>query len=220
MAPSNPQLTSVTKALVNAISRNSGLLMLISLITTALIASTYLGTRERIEEQKLLLRFKALREIVPNIQPGTHLNNHTISLQHPLLGYKDEKLAYQIVEHGQVNATVFTVVAPDGYTGAIELLMGVKPNGVLHGMRVISHRETPGLGDKIELRKSQWIEGFRGKSLDNPAEPLWDVKRHGGEFDQFTGATITPRAVVTAARNALKYTAQNHARLFNLQNHD
>jgi electron transport complex protein RnfG len=105
-------------------------------------------------------------------------------------------------------------VAPDGYSGTIRLLVGINLDGSLSGVRTLAHRETPGLGDKIEAERNDWILGFDGKSLDNPSLASWQVKRDGGAFDQFTGATITPRAVVKAVRNSLIYYRDNHAALF------
>ena len=96
-------------------------------------------------------------------------------------------------------------VAPDGYSGSIQLLVAVLADGSLAGVRVLAHKETPGLGDKIELKKSPWIQSFTGKSLQNPDEAGWGVKKDKGQFDQFAGATITPRAVVKAVHHALQY---------------
>jgi len=100
-------------------------------------------------------------------------------------------------------AAVFTSVVPDGYSGPIKLLVAVRSDGTRGGVRVVSHKETPGLGDKVEERKSDWVFGFRDKSLDNPPLERWKVKRDGGDFDQFTGATITPRSIVNAVKNTL-----------------
>ena len=93
--------------------------------------------------------------------------------------------------------------------GRIELLVGIDRNGVLAGVRAITHKETPGLGDKINTNVSDWIFGFAGKSLNNPDASGWKVKKDGGEFDQFTGASVTPRAVVAAVYRALQYFQEN-----------
>ncbi len=106
------------------------------------------------------------------------------------------------------------VVAPDGYSGDIRLLVGILANGELAGVRVLNHRETPGLGDAIETRRSDWIRQFAGLSLDAPPANAWTVRKDGGEFDQFAGATITPRAVIKAVRQALVFFEQNQAILF------
>jgi electron transport complex protein RnfG len=104
----------------------------------------------------------------------------------------------------------------DGYSGRIDLLVGIRANGELAGVRITNHRETPGLGDKFEVGKGQWIFSFEGKSLSMPAPEGWAVRKDGGEFDQFVGATITPRAVVRAVRNALLYFQQNRDELLQL----
>ncbi|MBT8062568.1 MAG: electron transport complex subunit RsxG, partial [Gammaproteobacteria bacterium] len=111
-------------------------------------------------------------------------------------------------------AVIMQVVAPDGYNGDIKLLVGVYADGSISGVRVVSHRETPGLGDPIEHQRSDWILDFNGRSLGNPEPAGWAVRRDGGVFDQFTGATITPRAVVEAVERALRYFEARHEYLF------
>ena len=106
------------------------------------------------------------------------------------------------------------VTAPDGYNGDIRLLAAIDVTGTVLGVRVVSHRETPGLGDPIEVERSDWVLGFTGKSLLSPQGKSWAVKRDGGEFDQFTGATISPRAVVKAVHNTLLYFKTNQKSLF------
>jgi electron transport complex protein RnfG len=106
------------------------------------------------------------------------------------------------------------VTARDGYSGDVNLIVGVNVDGTIAGVRALSHRETPGLGDKVDLKKSDWILGFNGKSLVNPTLARWTVKKDEGEFDQFTGATITPRAVVAATLRALQYAQANKTAIF------
>ena len=113
-----------------------------------------------------------------------------------------------------VVAVIIPAVAPDGYTGDIELIVGVNNDGTVAGVRALAHRETPGLGDKVDIKKSDWIRGFEGRSLDNPKLEGWAVKRDKGEFDQFTGATITPRAVVAATLRVLQFAQANRTSLF------
>ena len=121
---------------------------------------------------------------------------------------------YRARKEGVPVAAAFRIVAPDGYAGDIELMMGVSAQGAITGVRVINHHETPGLGDEIEAQRSDWILGFAGKSLANPRESGWRVKRDGGEFDQFTGATITPRAVVGAVQRGLKFFQRHREQVF------
>ena len=116
-----------------------------------------------------------------------------------------ETQVYLAKKHQQLTAVCFKFVAPDGYAGPISLVMGVDRNGEILGVRVIAHVETPGLGDKIEITKTKWVLGFNGKSLDNLVLEQWAVKKDGGVFDQFAGATITPRKVVQAIRRGLEF---------------
>ena len=111
-------------------------------------------------------------------------------------------------------AALFRTVAKDGYSGSIHLLVGVKTNGELLGVRALAHKETPGLGDEINLSRSDWILGFNQRSLDNPILEDWAVKKDGGIFDAFTGATITPRAVVGEVKKTLLYFRDHQDELF------
>lgn len=120
---------------------------------------------------------------------------------------------YLATKTGRPVAVAFQVTG-QGYSGAIQIMLGVDVEGRILGVRVVSHAETPGLGDKIELGKSDWILGFDGLSLTNTPEELWHVKKDGGRFDQFTGATITPRAVVKAVHDGLAFYQHHRRELF------
>ena len=120
---------------------------------------------------------------------------------------------YRARRHGQVQAVCYQVSAPGYGNSAMVMVIGVDRNGTLLGVRVISHAETPGLGDKIELSKSDWILRFNGRSLNDPPPSGWAVKKDGGVFDQFTGATITPRAVVKSVKGGLEFFAAHRAKL-------
>ncbi len=131
----------------------------------------------------------------------------------PLLGGKGPSALYVARRAGRVRGLAFEVVAPNGYSGTIQLLVGMDREGRLAGVRVLAHKETPGLGDPIEEARSGWIHGFAGKTLGDPGPKGWAVKKDGGVFDQFTGATITPRAVVQAVHKTLRYFEQHRAEL-------
>jgi electron transport complex protein RnfG len=131
-----------------------------------------------------------------------------------LLGSSEPQLAHRVRRSGETVAVLVNAVAPDGYSGPIRLLVAVDARGRLLGVRVLEHRETPGLGDLIEERRSGWIRGFDGRALGDPPAARWQVRKDGGDFDQFTGATITPRAIVRAVRDALEYVARHHDELF------
>ena len=132
----------------------------------------------------------------------------------PLLGTSEPVAVYRARKAGQPVALVISPIAPDGYNGSIKLLVGINSDGTLSGVRVVGHRETPGLGDAIDESRSGWIHIFDNKSLGNPLPERWKVKKDGGDFDQLTGATITPRAVVKAVRQALLYYRDNQEALF------
>ncbi|MCB1689864.1 MAG: electron transport complex subunit RsxG [Halioglobus sp.] len=199
-----------------SITRNSLLLALFAVCTTALIAGTYLLTKDDIAEQKRLAEEKALLEIVPRTRHDNSMLDDTLPVGpgDAGLGLSEEKRVYIARQDGKVVAAIIPVVAPDGYTGEIELIVGVNTDGTIAGVRALSHRETPGLGDKVDTKKSDWILGFSGRSLGNPTLDGWAVKKDKGVFDQFTGATITPRAVVAATLRALQFAQANRKVLF------
>ena len=195
--------------------RGAALLSIFAVFGTGLVALTHELTRDRIADNQQRYLLRSLHEIVPEDAYDNAPYEDTLSIAAPTLGDRDEQtLVYRVRRDGKAVAAIFRVVAPDGYSGAILLLVGVYANGELAGVRAIAHRETPGLGDDIETDRSDWILGFQGKSLASPPLQGWAVKRDGGEFDQFTGATITPRAVVKAVRNALLYFRDHRDELF------
>lgn len=160
---------------------------------------------------------EALLHSLQTVLAGTVYDNDptadTIQLHDTGLG-PEAVTIFRARNHDKPVAAVITAIAPDGYNGNIKLLIAVHTDGTLAGVRVVSHKETPGLGDDIEAERSNWILTFAGKSLAQPEPKLWAVKRDGGSFDQFTGATITPRAVVKAVKNALHYFAANQSVIF------
>ena len=184
--------------------RNSLVLGLFAIVTVGLVAFIQQGTAERIAQAERQARVDALAQILPDGSYDNALLDSQRELRHALLGPRPVP-AWVATREGQPAAVILQATAPDGYSGAIHLLIGIQADGRLTGVRVIGHKETPGLGDKIELAKNAWIRGFDGKSLDEPAESGWAVKKDGGQFDQFAGATITPRAVVKAVHQALRY---------------
>jgi electron transport complex protein RnfG len=194
----------------------SGLfLWLFAVAGTSLVALTEFTTAGAIVENERQVLLRNLHALLPADRLDNDIASDIIELPAAgLLGTEEISIAYRARLSGKPVAAIFNPIAPNGYSGRIHLLVGVYVDGSLAGVRVIKHAETPGLGDGIEIRKSAWIETFTGKSLTNPAAGGWRVKRDGGEFDQFTGATITPRAVVAAVRNTLLYYRQNADRIF------
>jgi len=197
------------------IIRSGFLLGLIAVLGTGLLAGVNELTHERILEQEKRRVLQQLNEIVPTAAYNNDLLADKIEIKdESSFHHPDPVTVYRARMDGQPVAVLMTVTAPDGYNGDIRLLAGVDTSGTLLGVRVISHRETPGLGDPIEIEKSDWVLGFTHKSLLNPQNGGWAVKRDGGEFDQFTGATISPRAVVKAIHNTLLYFSENQDLLF------
>ncbi|MFN2330012.1 MAG: electron transport complex subunit RsxG [Chromatocurvus sp.] len=201
-----------------SISRNSLLLALFAVATALVISTTFLQTRDRIAQQQRVAEEKALLEILPQESHDNSLLDDTLSapVGDELLRLNESRPIYRARREGKVTALIVPARASDGYSGAIDMIVGVSRDGSIAGVRVLNHRETPGLGDKIERRKSDWITDFKGHSLANTPIPEWAVKKEGGAFDQFTGATITPRAVINATRRALEFVAQERALLFDI----
>jgi electron transport complex protein RnfG len=190
-------------------------LWLFAVAGTTLVALTEYSTSAAIAENERQLLLRNLYALLPRDRLDNDIASDTLEIPpSPLLGTDSATLAWRARRDGEPVAVVFNSVAPNGYNGRIHLLVGVYVDGSLAGVRVIKHTETPGLGDAVEVRKSPWIRSFEGKSLDNPTADGWAVKRDGGEFDQFTGATITPRAVVKAVHNTLLYYRQNADMIF------
>lgn len=193
-----------------SITKNGLLLGLFAVVTTGVIAGTYLSTRGLVADNIRAAEERALLEIIPRQRHTNSMLDDTLSLNdEALLGLRAPRNAYRARQDGQVIAVILPATARDGYTGDIDMIVGVNRDGSVAGLRVLSHRETPGLGDQIDYKKSQWVDSFIGRSLGDPAVKQWAVKKDGGVFDQFTGATITPRAVTAAVRRSLEYYKQH-----------
>ncbi|MBL4783624.1 MAG: electron transport complex subunit RsxG [Porticoccaceae bacterium] len=185
---------------------------LFSLIGIGLVSFTHSVTHEKIADNERLFILKNLRELVPDTFHDNDLLADTIEVSNSVaFGGGNVVTIYRAIKNKKLAAIIATPIAPDGYSGSIKLLIAIKENGELMGVRAVSHHETPGLGDAIDTNKSDWVHSFNGRSLNNPNLKYWRVKRDGGEFDQFTGATITPRAVVKAVLKTLQYYQANKA---------
>ena len=197
------------------ILKSAALLGLFALTGASSLVWVHASTKERIAENERELLLTRLNEIDPAETYNNDLATDTYAVIAPgFLGSNEALQVYRARQYDQPVAAILTAVAPDGYNGAIRLLVGIKLSGEIAGVRVVRHRETPGLGDKIETNRSTWILGFNGRSLDNSKASDWAVKPDGGEFDSLTGATITPRAVVKAVHNSLVYFETNKKMLF------
>lgn len=200
-----------------SISKNSLLLGVFALIAAGGLALTNEGTKERIQKAERAAQQKALFEIIPRAEHDNDLLADTIPVPEAdwtLLGLKKGGEIHLARRADELVAVIIPAVAPDGYSGEIRMIVGVKRDGSIAGVRVLTHNETPGLGDKVDLKKSDWILDFKDKSLEAPSLERWAVKKDGGDFDQFTGATITPRAMVNQVRRVLEFAKTNRLQLF------
>jgi electron transport complex, RnfABCDGE type, G subunit len=171
------------------------------------VALTQDTTREKIKYNEDQLLIKRLGELVSGYDNNILEDKFLKEIK--LHGLQQKVGIYPAKQQGKTFAYLVEHTYPNGYNGNIRLLTGFDIKRQLLGVRVITHKETPGLGDKIETRKSDWIKQFSGLSLSNPNQNNWKVKRDGGVFDSFTGATITPRAIVSAAYQVLVYFTQH-----------
>lgn len=180
----------------------------VALVTTAALAFANKATSVDIAAAQARDMQQSLAQVLPGKFDNDLLKDTVV-----LNGPNGEVTVYRARRAGRVEAVVFKV-SGTGYAGAIDCMMGIDRDGKITGVRVIKHKETPGLGDKIEPAKSRWIYDFDGKSLGNPPADKWAVKKDGGVFDQFAGATITPRGVVKAVKSGLDFFDKQHAKLF------
>jgi H+/Na+-translocating ferredoxin:NAD+ oxidoreductase subunit G len=202
-------------SLAKHMGRSALLLGLFALVGTGLVALIYAVTEEPIAESERQFMLRSLHAVVKTELHDNDIFSDMITVTNPdLLGTKKPVTVFRARKNGQPVALAITPTAPEGYVGPIKILVGITTDGIVLGVRVLTHRETPGLGDGIEEKRSDWILGFNGHSLSNPEGKGWAVRRDGGQFDQFTGATITPRAVVRAVQNALKFYQRNQDWLF------
>jgi len=181
---------------------------------TSLVAVTHEFTKERIASNERQTLLQSLNDLVPSNTVDNDMVSDTLIVSHPQLLGSSETRVYRGRMQQQPVAAVLTPIVPDGYSGPIKLLVAVRYDGSLGGVRVINHKETPGLGDKIEESRSDWIFSFKDKSLNDPPIGQWKVKRDGGVFDQFTGATVTPRSIVKAVKNSLLYVRDHRDALY------
>jgi electron transport complex protein RnfG len=185
-----------------------------AILGVGLVSATYEGTKERIAHNERLALLRKLEAMVPAESVDNDMIADRIEVHDRELLGSDTTIVYRGRKGGEPIAAVLTPIVPDGYSGPIKLLVAVRRDGSLGGVRVVSHKETPGLGDQIEEEKSDWVYGFEGKSLENPPITQWAVKRDGGYFDQFTGATITPRSIVKAVKNTLQFVQKQGESLY------
>ena len=207
--------------MTNGVLKSGVTLAAIAAICTTLVATTYHLTKDRIAANERAFLERKLAPVLGSIafEGSISESKRLIKAPHDLPG-REDALVYRVYSDDRPVAALFAVTAPDGYAGPIRILLGIDVNGVVTGLRVLEHRETPGLGDKIEESKSDWVYQFAGKSLGDPAVEDWSIRRDGGEFDQLSGASVTPRAVITAVRGTLLYFDANRDQVFTIDDSD
>jgi len=202
--------------LSKVISKNALILAAFAAVCVGLIAVTYFITRDTIAGEMKAALARTLDELVPANEYNNDVHHDcTLIPANSDLGNANPRQVYRMFNDDEPVALVMETVAPNGYSGKIRMVLGVYYDGTIAGLRVTEHKETPGLGDKVEVKKSDWILDFEGKSLANPQVEQWKVTKDGGSFDAFTGATITPRAVVAQVAKTLEYFSEHKDTLFN-----
>jgi electron transport complex protein RnfG len=204
-------IKNYASALISAI-----ILAAFAILGSSLVGFSYESTHEQIlQNQRETLR-RQINEVFPEVQHDNIVIDDVVSIKDGELG-DDEVKVYRATLKQVPTGLIYSPVTADGYSGDILLTIAINENNQVTGVRVLHHKETPGLGDKIETRRSGWIKSFDGTSLTSPRAEKWAVKRDGGDFDQFTGATITPRAVVKAVKSTLQYHQLNKEKLHTME---
>lgn len=199
--------------ILNSISKNGLLLAGFTLITTAILSAVYWLTSPRIDQQVKARTEKLLLQVLPDTTFTNEIIDSCTLISDPPGGLTSMQV-YRAKSDDQPVALIVDAVTPNGYSGDIRFLVSLLSDNRIGGVRVLEHTETPGLGDKIELRIDDWILSFTGLSADSVYEPVWAVKKDGGQFDQFTGATITPRALVNGVQAAVKFSIEQQSALY------
>jgi electron transport complex protein RnfG len=200
----------------DATQRNAVVLVVVALAAAMLLGAVHWLTRTPIAQARELAAEAELFAVVPAFATATDVSLDFLPVPPRFrtgLGSADGARIYRIKRGGEILAVIVPALSPSGYGGPIRLIAGIDRDGIVTGVKVLEHHETPGLGDRIEAAKSNWIDRFTGKSLIDPAPNRWQVRRDGGAFDQITGATISSRAVVRQVRRALDYFNDDRARL-------
>jgi Na+-translocating ferredoxin:NAD+ oxidoreductase subunit G len=203
------------KRLTKATVRTALNLLFFAVIGTAILAATFQLTHGLIAQTEEAEKLKLINQIVPATLFDNDLIRDTVTLPASLqLGTDRDSTAYRGRLNGQPAVVVLETTAPDGYSGKIGMIVAINQAGAITGVRVVSHKETPGLGDYIDFARNPWISQFASSSHERYKEGDWKVKKDGGQFDYMAGATITPRAVVKAVHRTLHYFEENRAMLF------
>lgn len=191
------------------------ILAAVAAICTTLVALTFHITKSRIAANELAFLEQSLAPVLSGVSFDNDIAAMAITVQAPhVLPGTDDAVIYPLLDGQTPVGALFIVTAEDGFSGPIKLLIGIDIDGVVTGIRALEHQETPGIGDMIEVRKSDWMHMFDGTSLESPERDQWAIRRDGGVFDQATGASVTSRAVVNALAQTLRYFEIDRDRIF------
>jgi Na+-translocating ferredoxin:NAD+ oxidoreductase subunit G len=205
----------MTETIIKHASKTAITLIAFAVVFTALLAYVFQITKSPIEKSEAAARLGLFRQIVPDNMHDNDILKDSISIApNALLGNKQPTIANRARIAGKPEAVILEAIAHDGYSGDIKLLIAIKYDGSISGVRVLTHKETPGLGDYIDIAKNNWIKLFDSESLTQASDKNWNVKKDGGKFDYMAGATITARAVVKAVHKTLQYFEANKQALF------
>ena len=194
--------------------RSAAVLAVAAILAVGTVAVVNDRARPQIEASQRAVQLQQLTAVLGDVAYDNDPLTDTLLVRDlEYLGTAEPMRAHSVRRNGEPVAVLLNAVAPDGYSGALRLLVAIDAQGTLIGVRVLEHRETPGLGDFVEERRTDWIRQFDGRSLDAPPTTRWQVRKDGGDFDQYTGATVTSRAVTHAVRDALTYFARHRAEL-------
>ena len=200
--------------IISSMAKNGAILTAFALATTGLVASINALTADKIAEQEQLQLTAQLQEVLDPKSYDNQLLQDCVIITDEKLGPYANQVIYRARKNNKPVAVVIRHVTPNGYSGDINLLTAVLSDGTIAGVRTTKHEETPGLGDKVEVKKSLWITTFKSLTVEGEEDARWAVKKDGGQFDQFTGATITPRAVVGSVKNAVLFAQTNFDDIF------
>ncbi|MGO3424548.1 MAG: electron transport complex subunit RsxG [Pseudoalteromonas distincta] len=200
--------------IISSMAKNGAILTAFALATTGLVASINALTADKIAEQEQLQLTAQLQEVLNPKSYDNQLSQDCVVITDEKLGPYANQVIYRARKNNKPVAVVIRHVTPNGYSGDINLLTAVLSDGTIAGVRTTKHEETPGLGDKVEVKKSLWITTFKSLTVEGEEDARWAVKKDGGQFDQFTGATITPRAVVGSVKNAVLFAQTNFDDIF------
>lgn len=209
------RLPEIKSALFRNALRTAAIMLAFAFIGTLLLASVFDVTRAPIEASEKAARLSLFKEILPAQNYDNDLLASQVTIApNALLGNRLPSIANVAKQQQQTAGVILEAIAHDGYSGDIKLLIAIRADGSISGVRVLAHKETPGLGDYIDIAHGNWIKLFDNESLEKTAAEKWQVKKDGGQYDYMVGATITPRAVVKAVKQALQFYQQNKQTLF------